>query len=128
MKEILFRAWDEENKKMVYDNWDIPYFQHKVISHFNHNKCMQYTNFKDINKKKIFEDDILFGREEGDGETTAWTNVYYLVFFNEKEGRWQVREKDQKEDSVWCNDLSDVVDEYEIIGNIYENPDLFKNK
>lgn len=88
--------------------------------------AMQYTGLRDKNGKEIYEGDILHGREEGNGETTAWTDIYYIVFF--KDGSFCVREKNIKETSEWCEPMSsnDILDYYEVVGNIYENQDLLR--
>ena len=85
----------------------------------------QFTGLKDKNGKEIYDGDILFGREEGNGETTAWTDVNLIVFF--KDGSFKVREKNIDDNSVWCDYLADgFTNEYEIIGNIYENPEMIE--
>ena len=120
-REILFRAW--QDNEMLTQPISGVYGLIRFLGMLYEDAIIeQYTEQKDKNKKKIFDGDILFGREEGDGETTAWTDVYYIVFFNQKYGRWQVRQKntDIKEGSCWCDDLCDIVDDYEITGNIHD--------
>lgn len=145
MREIKFRAWDSDKQRMIYSterqaitmcctvieiltNYQLPngYYKTKITYSCN-GDLMQYTGLKDKNGKEIYEGDILFGREEGDGETTAWKTVYYTVFFDIKEGTYKIRQKNIKEDSVWCDTLSDIIDEYEVIGNKFENPELMGN-
>jgi uncharacterized phage protein (TIGR01671 family) len=142
MRKIKFRAYDDIKNEIIYNvffdgQWwcylgncggTLPEkdVNIKIGCKNGTPPIMQLTPFKDENSKEIYESDILYGREEGDGETTAWTDVYYLVFFNEKWGRWQVRQKNTSEESCWCDDLSDIVNEYQVVGNIHENPELFK--
>lgn len=124
-REIKFRTWQEG--KMFYHELQRYLGSSGIINPYvgcDDAIWMQYTGLKDKNGKEIYEGDVLFGREEGNGETTAWTDVYLIVFF--KDGCFKVREKKIDENSVWCDNLcdNDFTEEYEIIGNIYENPDL----
>lgn len=154
-REIKFRVWDSNEKKFLLPEWadgmmitlrgvvgyysDIDDADDGIIqngkAYFPEQKFIskgfelsRFTGMKDKNGKDIYEGDILHGREEGDGETTAWTDVYYIVFF--KNAGFYVREKSIKEDSSWCDHLSDndIVDYYEVVGNIYENPELLNQK
>ncbi len=59
MIDIKFRAYDEDKQEMVYDFWDTPYFLHRVICHYNIDKCMQYIGRKDIDNKDIYVGDII---------------------------------------------------------------------
>jgi len=71
------------------------------------------TNLKDKNGKLIFENDIL--RQHKDSGTT-------LLVKWEKDGHWYVEDKDLfVVDYLWR--WAKVT---EIIGNIYENPELLK--
>jgi hypothetical protein len=53
MREIKFRRWDDELKKMFYCGFTIP-ADGEVPDHL-----MQYTGLKDKNGKEIYEDDIV---------------------------------------------------------------------
>ena len=83
----------------------------------------QFTGLLDKNGKEIFKGDILFGREEGDGETTAW-NFYYEIFYDEKVCAFMAKEKNDK---YWGIVICEINEQYEIIGNIFDNPELLKN-
>tara|TARA_R110000772_G_scaffold76169_1_gene164759 strand:+ start:127 stop:480 length:354 start_codon:yes stop_codon:yes gene_type:complete len=115
MKHIKFRAWDRENQKMVYDNWNTPYFQHKVIAHFNHPDCMQFTGLKDDARTEIYEGDIL----------RTWQDNCYIdlqvklidVSYDPELGRW----------ALGASPISASAYRHkEVVGNIYENPELLE--
>lgn len=73
---------------------------------------MQSTGLRDKNGKEIFEKDILFGH--------AGEDFWEIVEFDIEEGKWIRKD-------IWYNsklDLSDYNESMEIVGNIYENPEL----
>lgn len=109
-RPIKFRAWDETYKEM----WYFPL----IGSHANQSKLqnttvhiMQFTGLHDKNGKEIYEHDILRFPTE---VTKALQEVLYskhLLRTRNAKGWWG-------DPKSW----SDV----EVIGNIYENPDLLK--
>lgn len=117
MREIKFRAWDKLNKEMF--NVEIMDFQERKVYRdtvsyrkFEDIELMQYTVLKDMREKEIYEGDILF---ESFGEK------YYKVVFENGSFRAEL-EGDFEEYSF---DLIDVVAQgCEVLGNIYENPEL----
>lgn len=125
MREIKFRAWNILTKQMMNneDLWDIPYnelFIHTPDSRpFN---MMQYTGLKDKNGKEIYEGDILGGTKNTDPNGIMKNIVIY-----EYEGfkhKWlderTARIRDKEIDPIFRN--THIV--FEVIGNIYENPEL----
>ena len=122
MREIEFRAWDK--KKKVYTNWkcydNMFYFMDKFTGvwirddDFERFVLIQYTGLKDKNGTEIYEGDICNCREYECFGKVEWNNeeagFYFCVVM---EGGGFEEEH-----------LYDYVDELEVIGNIYENPDL----
>ncbi len=123
MRENKFRVWDRDEKKMIYHDeqgWMIDIENPKQICRWDglcksDVEIMQYTGFKDYNDKEIYEGDII--QCQGDEIPTE-----KLVIQNMP---------DSLEDLLCIRDETSghamgfgVL--WEIIGNIYENPELIK--
>ena len=119
MREIKFRAWDKINKE-IFNVESINFQERKVykdtVSYrkFNDIELMQYTGLKDKNNKEIYDGDIL---SDGNDE-----KPYKVIFEN---GSFRAEfEGDFEEYSF---DLINIVAQgCEVVGNIYENPELIK--
>jgi len=120
MREIKFKAWDTATKR----------FYELVETRVPELNCgeddgvvyLQYTGLKDKNGKEIYEGDIVTSQSwRGD-------NIYWVV-------EWTKNEDDacfalagfgkntiDKEGYLWLG----CAKEMEVIGNIYENPELLK--
>jgi uncharacterized phage protein (TIGR01671 family) len=116
-REIKFRAFDSVAEKMLYllnsDMFDTNWLNDVSI--------MQYTGLKDKNGKKIYEGDILNIGFGGDASMVYHTHNYCVVFWCDKNLQWKT--KYNKGDNPLTGYYLPV---YEIIGNIYENPELLK--
>lgn len=131
-REIKFRAWSENNEAMYEDEHynlqdsdnetvficaDRFGYCYRCVSNSYGNetierlpedcKIMQYTGLKDNNGKEIYEGDIV-----------RWIDENFEVQYSESDASFILT--DSK--SVYmCYDNSEP---YEVIGNVYENPEL----
>ena len=120
MREIKFRAWDKEKKKMMkvsslsLENKEIAVRENGTYHFFRMQnlELMQYTGLKDKNDKEIYEGDIVvLNNIENDNMCI----VRYEHSSYRLEG-WSLRE-----------DLSNVEDRFlEVVGNIYESKNLLE--
>lgn len=151
MREIKFRAWEEERRLMFEpvvmdlmidfkgDIFSVDIDSYKPVTDL---KIMQYSGLKDVNDVGIFEGDIVdvnymsfkefrgvvnFGQYIQDGSGGEYSGSECMGFYI------KVLNPDM-EDEYGCKIIQDYekecsllgFDRIEIIGNIYENPDLLE--
>ena len=120
MREIKFRAWLKEHKMMVnvaeidinlqliyhygFDDFE------GNFENFNSIELLQYTGLKDKNENEIYEGDIVILH-----------NGKYKVIFNTEEARFVLRDDEFEMNTPFTNNNNERM---EIVGNIYENPEL----
>ena len=124
MREIKFRAWVKDRKAIFevvlinYVTKKVTYLLERVghllsIRHekFNDIELMQYTGLKDKNEKEIYEGDIFH---------IGSKKILYVVEWIDcgLKGR-------QIKNISWIG-LDYWKDDIEVIGNIYENPELME--
>jgi len=112
MREIKFRAWrnseEKFEKEMVYfellDN-----DENYVMGGFIRDKdpIMQFTGLKDKNGKEIYEGDVRNGVQE--------VTIVKMPEIYERNPEYFTSNEDMIREEKW-----------EVIGNIYENPELLK--
>lgn len=149
MREIKFRVWEPGIRKMwAYDPmWGnrhrtrggwlcvLPIGEERNYRSFytDDNRIaidtqgvvlLQFTGLKDKNGTEIYEGDIVEGKP-----LIGWSDQDKLrgdVFFQTERGGWKVRVvKTDYTDIEYLHELTkDPRHELEIIGNIYENPEL----
>ena len=128
-REIKFRAWNEEKRKMYYD---VQNAYDNCLDYDNINAVsfggileiypvMQYAGFKDYNGREVYEGDIVqYYVCENDYEPTSYQTVGIVGF---KDGEFYPRPYEQTiEDGWYSHGIKDLI----VIGNIHENPDLIK--
>ena len=105
MRELKFRAWNKK-KTLFPMTYNIELGYARVD--FRRHKLMQYTGLKDKNGKEIYEGDIV-KNYIGQVGTIIW-----------------VKKTCGFEIDMKCIGRHGIQKRLEIIGNIYENPELIK--
>ena len=123
MREIKFRAWDELNNKMIYPHTrsfsDI-LSSGDILNRWEN--IMQFTGLLDKNGKESFEGDFIHGKIARMSEVI---NINGKIEYSTELAKFIVKYKSPRGWDLHM-DLS-VFHEIEIIGNIYENPELLTN-
>lgn len=132
MKNIKFRAWDSQTKRFIQDDVDVENRENHDLGNYaldpsgvlyffqsdeggmsvfekKNAEIMQSTGLKDKNGKEIYEGDIL--KKAG------------IVSWNDVEVRWSCVDIEWNDNREW-HDMLYLTTPLEIIGNIYENPEL----
>lgn len=117
MREIKFRAWNQDNQKCAYfvftENGHYTYTADLVAHSTNAIKeWQQFTGLKDKNGAEIYEGDVLakLGR--------IYLNPWFGVL-----GSRGMSARDIRQLEAGACLIAD-----EVIGNIYENPELLEKK
>ena len=141
MREYLFRGKRKDNREWIYGSLIIDNNKYYITVQINYpmptdkytvytddysvmmyevdpETVGQYTGLKDKNGIKIYEEDIVIDREDEVIGKIVWNkeeaSFYFSILF----------EKGTYEEEK----LNDWVDEIEVIGNIYDNPELLKGE
>ena len=143
MTKPKFKYWDGEFKQMcdvraiVWHNnmiANIELFDSKTMfrhpNMFYEHALLQYTGRKDSNGREIYEGNILrytrFGwRCPGHPQDNTHLVTYYKVIWDEAECAFKVDNKNMT-GSLCFDDSRAKKNEVELIGNIYENPELLR--
>jgi len=122
--EISFRVWDKRDKIMYQDQWTYIEFDRKfrwfltsgdgggkLLSSYARGVLMLFTGLYDKHGKKIYDGDLL---------TNFGGISHPTVVELEPEGKFY----------YWwgeCSDPYNETEDIEVVGNIYENPELLDN-
>jgi hypothetical protein len=113
-RQIKFRAWHKEHKEFIFSE-DVSggYWGDCVLDCAEqYEPLQQFTGLLDKNGKEIYEGDVLNNGDEGANWSVQWCEGGY----------WCLCDKELCE-SRPVNSLSLL----EVIGNIYQNPELLTN-
>ena len=126
MREIKFRAWDKEDERMVYTdwgsfrNWYNESIGGKVVVNrgrdgekLRMSEPMQFTGLHDKNGKEIWEGDVVRTTSPSDALTFRVGIIEYREGYFSV-GGWY----------PWTRNAEAC----EVLGNIYENPELLKGE
>jgi len=157
MREIKFRAWDEQSREMHYDfefvssgdkgdDWIIFKSNRQKLSSKPHPfenpwfkqqfEIMQFTGLHDKNGKEIYEGDILNTTCEKKHPGGGWICGSFghhpenakVVEWNQEQARWDLDfYRSLAKELQWKSTPGRGTD-YEVLGNIFENPELLKVK
>jgi uncharacterized phage protein (TIGR01671 family) len=114
MREIKFRGWHTSAQKMLYEDriGDVLCWKEQGQPL----EVMQYTGLKDKNGKEIYEGDIIRIGHPYKGRTYTGEIVYERYFFTAKDFYFTHHDNP--------GDPFESLAYIEVIGNIYENPEL----
>lgn len=124
-REIKFRAWDKRDIKMCYDSilWHIagthvfmlsPHHEQSLYVRLDSDRfeIMQFAGFKDSKGKEIYEGDIMQN-----------ASMIGEVVWHDERGAWIFADTKRYNQALCDNMLFG-----EVIGNIFENPELNQQK
>lgn len=136
-RKIKFRAWvpfeDSETgdvtMHMLTDEDMADYHYEDVVNPIAPGIAMQFTGALDKDGKEIYEGDIVTRMCLDPNCDLTHTGI---VVFSDKWGTWMIDEGDQERTEIgdymaplmWGSPADNVVIPLEVLGNVYQNPEL----
>lgn len=124
MKELKIKAWLKKEKKMVaiigidfnyeyirYTEDDNLFNENYKTAEFKDIELLQFSGAKDKAGQELYEADVIKFNDGID-------DIYGLISYDDEDGSYRVSYENITEH------LSDLEGDFEIIGNIFENPKL----
>jgi len=123
MREIKFRAWDKDNKRMCEvvelclfsQNATLAGDIKRLTTSYSSIELMQYIGKKDNQGIEIYEGDIV-------DCSTKFISHIYEVYWDDRASQFRLRINGETQFDKTYSCL--IVRFGEVIGNIYENPEL----
>ena len=133
-----FRAWDLLAEKMIDEIQMISFVRKEIIGKFSDGSTsvplkfederngedvilMQSTGLKDKNGKEIFDGDVLACKTDDEV-------INLNIFWDEEHALFMFESKKYNEQELLAELVEDNIYPFEIIGNIYDNPELLEDK
>lgn len=124
MKELKIKAWLKKENKMVsiigidfnyeyirYTEDDNLFNENYKTAEFKNIELLQFTGLKDNGGQELYEADVIKFNDGID-------DIYGLISYDDEDGSYRVSYENITEH------LSEREGDFEIVGNIFENPDL----
>nr|WP_310787091.1 YopX family protein [Fusobacterium nucleatum] len=124
MKKLKIKAWLKKEKKMVsiigidfnyeyirYTEDGNLFNENYKTAEFKNIELLQFTGLKDNGGQELYEADVIKFNDGID-------DIYGLISYDDEDGTYRVSYENITEH------LSDLEGDFEIVGNIFENPDL----
>ena len=124
MKELKIKAWLKKEKKMVsiigidfnyeyirYTEDDNLFNSDYKVAEFKDIELLQFTGLKDNGGQELYEADVIKFNDGID-------DIYGLISYDDEDATYRVSYENITEH------LSDLEGDFEIVGNIFENPKL----
>ncbi len=124
MKELKIKAWLKKEKKMVsiigidfnyeyirYTEDDNLFNSDYKVAEFKDIELLQFTGLKDNGGQELYEADVIKFNDGID-------DIYGLISYDDEDGTYRVSYENITEH------LSEREGDFEIVGNIFENPQL----
>lgn len=153
IETLKFRSWDTVEKRIVFFTLEeLLEFQYKMGTGFvgvrnnpsnrMYDKIMQYTGLKDKSGKEIYTGDIIKATEREQQTKDGYERIEQVYWHNGGPKLFSKAMNDfSTEDDMqtirWCmwrtrgamdRDIYLELVDFEVIGNIYENPELLSTK
>lgn len=138
MKQIKFRAWDAERQEMYGEGHGMMYGQQEemddsLLIRFKHFEgepiFMQYTGLQDRKGQDIYEGDILTSEQYPFQDEGKYNYHGVIEWIEEEASFYMTKRLANKEKRGMSDGISqpiEEIEEFEIIGNIYEHPHLLE--
>ena len=124
MKELKIKAWLKKENKMVsiigidfnyeyirYTEDDNLFNENYKTAEFKNIELLQFTGLKDNGGQELYEADVIKFNDGID-------DIYGLISYDDEDGTYRVSYENITEH------LSEREGDFEIVGNIFENPQL----
>ncbi len=112
---ILGDMIEVDNEMTIFESW----------IGVDSNTVGQYTGLKDYNKKEVYEGDIVTFTEVDEGSCVGREDTHTgVIEWIEDTAKWMFRYPSGQKRDLWTIASFEMISHFEVIGNIYENPDL----